>query len=331
MDLQGSHQVAPDAPERIPGVLRLLWMLLWRPVDLHYRLHGSGIRSPGGRIGQLWREQSEGSRAAGIYARRMLVLLLAVSPLATSFLGESLRRLGLTLAPGWLVSALLCSVMGLFIALTTGLAAGTLMGLLASQSMVVGLHAVVGEAFGPRMGGMAGGVMGACLGLVGGLCAGSIGALARGQGLSINRVQVGAIVLSVVPMTVWGMGGAWRFGGAVAASALVAYLVAAFRLPIFLIESLIQAIVFAMERWVGLPTLRWSPVVHHNLSYLPYPFLRAHMTLAARTRPLEVLEVANACLKSPGNALLGWPWVLAALAQAEEAAASARDDMSNKQ
>jgi MFS family permease len=306
-------------------------MLLWRPVDLHYRLHGSGIHSPGGRIGQLWREQSEGSRAAGIFARRMLVLLLAVSPMTALSLGEALRWMGLSLAPGWLVSAVLCSLMGLFIALTTGLAAGTLMGLLASQAMVVGLHAVVGEAFGPRMGGVAGIVMGACLGLVGGMCAGSIGALARGQGLSINRVQVGAIVLSLVPMTVWGFGGAWRFGGAVAASALVAYLVAAFRLPIFVLESIIQAVVFAMERWVGLPTLRWSPVVHHNLSYLPYPFLRAHMSLAARTRPLEVLEVANACLKSPGNALLGWPWVLAALAQAEEAAAAARDDVGNSQ
>lgn len=326
MDLQGSHQVAPDAPQRIPGIPGLLWMLIWRPVDLHYRLHGSGIRAPGGRIGQLWREQSEGSRAAGIYARRMLVLLLAVSPLLTFSLGSAVHKLGLSLAADWWVSAALCSLMGLFIALTSGLAAGTLMGLLASQAMVVGLHAVVGEAFGPRMGGIAGIIMGACLGLVGGMCAGSIGALARGQGLSINRVQVGAIVLSMVPMAVWGIGGAWRFGGAVAASALVAYLVAAFRLPIFLLESLIQAAVFAMERWGGLPTLRWSPVVHHNLSYLPYPFLRAHMTLAARTRPLEVLEVANACLKSPGNALLGWPWVLAALAQAEEAAASSRDE-----
>ncbi len=167
--------------------------------------------------------------------------------------------------------------------------------------------------------------MGGCLGLVGGMCAGSIGALGRGQGLSINRVQIGAIVLSLVPMTVWGLTGAWHFGGAVAASALVAYLVAAFRLHIFMVESLIQAVVFAMERWAGLPTLRWSPVVHHNLSYLPYPFLRAHMALAARSRPQEVLEVANACLKSPGNALLGWPWVLAALVQAEEAALAQKD------
>ncbi|WP_224240764.1 hypothetical protein [Hyalangium gracile] len=326
MDLPSSHDVAPDAPEKVPGLPRLLWMLLWQPVDLHYRLHGAGIQSPGGRVGQLWHEQSDGSRAAGLYARRMLVLLLLVSPLLTVSAGTALASLGLKLEPGWWVSAVLCSLMGLFLALSSGLAAGTLMGFLASQAMLVGLHAAVGGAFGPRMGGVAGIVTGGCLGLVGGLCAGSIGALARGKGLSINRVQIGAIVLSLVPMVIWGLGKEWRFGGAVAASALVAYLVAAFRLPIFLVESLVQAGAFAMERWVGLPTLRWSPVVHHNLSYLPYPFLRAHMALAARSRPLEVLEVANACLKSPGNALLGWPWVLAALAQAEAAAAGEQED-----
>lgn len=325
MDPQGSHMVDPDAPGKIPGLVHLLWMMLWRPVDLHYRLHGAGIHIPGGRVGQLWREQSHGSRAAGLYVRRMLVLLLVISPLATFSVGTGVQRLGMPLQPMWWVSTALCSLMGLFLALTSGLAAGTLMGLVSSLAMVVGLHAVMGGAFGPSMGGVAGAIMGGCLGLVGGMCAGSIGALGRGQGLSINRVQIGAIVLSVVPMAVWGLFGAWHFGGAVAASSLVAYLVAAFRLPIFMVESLIQAAVFAMERWGGLPTLRWSPVVHHNLSYLPHPFLRAHMALAARSRPQEVLEVANACLKSPGNALLGWPWVLAAMVQAEEAALSQKD------
>lgn len=318
---QGSHEVEHDAPERIPGVWELLWLLLWRPVDLHYRLHGAGVRVPGGRISQLWKEQSEGSRAAGLYVRRMLLLLLVVSPLSTFLLGLGARALGLPMEGAWGLSAVLCSVMGLFLALTTGLAAGTLMGMLASVAMLVGLHAVVAEAFGPRMGGAAGLIMGGCLGLVGGICGGSIGALARGQGLTVNRVQLGAIVLSLVPMLVWGSGGEWRFGGAVAASSLVAYLIAAFRLPIFLAEALVQTAAFALERFAGLRTLRWSPVNHHNLSYLQYPFLRAHMALAARSRPTEVLEVANACLKSPGNALLGWPWVLAALVQAETAAA----------
>jgi hypothetical protein len=322
---EGSHEVERDAPERIPGMWELLWELLWRPVDLHYRLHGAGIRTPGGRIGQLWREQAEGCRAAGVYTRRMLVLLLVVSPLSTFLLGEGIRALGLPMEGSWGLSAVLCSVMGLFLALTTGLAAGMLMGTLASLAMLVGLHAVVAEAFGPRMGGVAGIIMGGCLGMVGGICGGSIGALARGQGLSVNRVQLGAIVLSLVPMLVWGSGGEWRFGGAVAASALVAYLASAFRLYIFLAEALVQATAFALERWVGLRTLRWSPVNHHNLSYLPYPFLRAHMALAARSRPLEVLEVANACLKSPGNALLGWPWVLAAMVQAEAAAAGQQE------
>ncbi|HLL04620.1 MAG TPA: hypothetical protein VK539_28810 [Myxococcaceae bacterium] len=322
---QGSHEVQHDAPERVPGVWELLWLLLWRPVDLHYRLHGAGVRAPGGRIGQLWKEQSEGSRAAGLYVRRMLLLLLVVSPLSTFLLGAAARALGLPMEDSWGLSAVLCSVMGLFLALTTGLAAGTLMGMLASLAMLVGLHAVVAEAFGPRMGGAAGIIMGGCLGLVGGLCGGSIGALARGQGLTVNRVQMGAIVLSLVPMLVWGSGGEWRFGGAVAASSLVAYLIAAFRLPIFLAEAPVQAMAFALERWAGLRTLRWSPVNHHNLSYLPYPFLRAHMALVARSRPMEVLEVANACLKSPGNALLGWPWVLAALVQAEAAAAGQKD------
>ena len=79
-----------------------------------------------------------------------MALLLIVSPLSTFGLGAAVHGLGVTMAPGWLVSAVLCSVMGLVIALTTGLAAGTLMGLLASQAMVVGLHAVVGEAFAGR-------------------------------------------------------------------------------------------------------------------------------------------------------------------------------------
>jgi MFS family permease len=325
VETHGSHKVAPDAPERLPGLARLLWMLLWRPVDLHYWLHAAGLQTPGGRVGQLWREQAQGSRAAGLYARRMLVLLLVVSPVATWSIAMALRTLGVSMASWWWISAGLCSLMGLFLALTTGLAAGTLVGLLASQAMVVVLHAVVGEAFGPKIGGAAGIVMGGCLGLVGGMCAGSIGALTRGQGLSINRVQLGAMVLTMVFMVLWSLRGSGYFGGAVAASALVAYLVAAFRLPIFLVEALVQATVFGMERWAGLPTLRWSPVVHHNLSYLPYPFLRAHMALAARSRPMEVLEVANACLKSPGNALLGWPWVLAALVQAEATADAERN------
>ena len=80
-------------------------------------------------------------------------------------------------------------------------------------------------------------------------------------------------------------------------------LTTAFRLPLYLLEVLGQALAFAVERWTGLPTLRWAPVMHHNLSYLRHPFLAQHLALAARSRPHEVLEVANACLRSPGSNL----------------------------
>ncbi|XXF81471.1 hypothetical protein P2318_17450 [Myxococcaceae bacterium GXIMD 01537] len=320
MALGDNQQTRVDVPGKVPGVFTLLFLLLLRPVDLHYRLHAAGIVSPNGRIGQLWREQGEGSRAAGVYVRRMLLLLLGVSPAVTVLAGLLLRALGLPLVGGLAVSAGVCCALGLFIALVSGLAAGVLVGSLSSLSTLVSLHAVDGGLFGPQDGGAAGLVMGVCLGIVSGVSAGSIGTLGWGRVPSVNRVQLAAIVVGIIPMVVWGHGETQRFGAAVAAGALAAFLVTAFRLPLYLLEVLGQAMCFAVERWTGLPTLRWAPVLHHNLSYLPHPFLARHLALAARSRPQEVLEVANACLRSPGNTVVGWPWVVEAIERAEAAA-----------
>ncbi|WP_343073665.1 hypothetical protein [Pyxidicoccus fallax] len=305
-----------DAPERVPGLLTLLLLLLFRPVDLHYRLRGAGIRVPGGRIGQLWREQAEGNRAAGVYVRRLLWLLVVASPVTTGLLGLLLFGAGVPLHGEWVMSALFCSAAGLALSLVSGLAAGVLLGSLASLSMLVGLHATVGGVFGPIGGGAAAVAMGVCLGVVTGLASGSIASVAIGRGPSVVRVQVVAIFTSVIPMFVWSGTVNMSFAGAVAASALVAFLVSAFRLPLYALEVLASAVAYAVERWTGLPTLGWVPVRHHNLSYLPHPFLGRHLALAVRSRPAEVLAVADACLRSPGNILVGWPWVVQALESA---------------
>lgn len=302
-----------DAPEQVPGLLRLLLLLLFRPVDLHYRLRTAGIRAPGGRIGQLWREQAEGGRAAGLYVKRLLLLLVVGSPLMTGLVGLLLLRAGMPLHGGWWMSALCCSAAGLMLALVSGLAAGVLLGTLASLSMLVGLHATAGGAFGPLLGGAAGIAVGVCLGVVAGLASGSIASITGGRGPSVVRVQVAAIFTSVVPMLVWSGTANMSFAGAVAASSLVAFLLSAFRLPLYAVEVLASAVAYAVERWTGTPTLTWVPVRHHNLSYLPHPFLGRHLALAVRSRPAEVLAVADACLRSPGNILVGWPWVVQAL------------------
>ncbi|MBN8232468.1 hypothetical protein JYK02_33630 [Corallococcus macrosporus] len=311
-----------DSPERVPGALALLGLLVFRPIDLHYRLREAGIRSPAGRIGQLWREQAEGGRAAGAFVSRMLLLLVVLSPSLTVLVGLGLRLAGVPMRGVYLVSAALCTAVGLVVALISGLASGVLLGSLASVSMLAGLHATAGGAFGPESGGAAAVTVGLCLGIVSGLSAGSIGGLASGRGPSVRNVQVAAIAMSLVPMLVWSSASSVSFAGAVAASALVAFLMCAFRLPFYALEVLAQAVAYAVERFTGKPTLRWVPVRHHNLSYLPHPFLGRHLALAVRSRPAEVLAVADACLRSPGNILVGWPWVVEALerAHAQEAA-----------
>lgn len=312
-----------DVPDKVPGVMTLLWLLLLRPVDLHYRLHAAGIFTPGGRIGQLWREQGEGSRAAGVYVRRMLLLLLGVAPATTVLAGVLLHAVGVPVVSGWPMTAAVCCTLGLFIALTSGLAAGVLVGSLSSVSALVSLHIVGAEAFGPATGGAAGLVVGVCLGVVCGVSACSIGALGRGRVPTVRRLQLAAIVVSLIPMLILGHGDSQRFGAAMAAGALATFLATAFRLPIYLLEVLGQALAFAVERWTGVPTLRWAPVRHHNCSYLPHPFLGRHLALASRSRPLEVLEVANACLRSPGNTVVGWPFLVEAIERAEAAARAA--------
>ncbi|MBN9685260.1 MULTISPECIES: hypothetical protein [unclassified Corallococcus] len=312
-----------DSPERVPGALALLGLLVFRPIDLHYRLREAGIRSPAGRIGQLWREQAEGGRAAGAYVARMLLLLVVLSPTLTVLAGLGLRLMGVPMRGVYLVSAALCSAVGLLVALVSGLASGVLLGSLASVSMLAGLHATAGGAFGPEHGGGAAMTVGLCLGIVSGLSAGSIGGLSSGRGPSVRNVQVAAIATSLVPMLVWSSASTASFAGAVAASALVAFLTCAFRLPFYALEVLAQAVAYAVERFTGKPTLRWVPVRHHNLSYLPHPFLSRHLALAVRSRPAEVLAVADACLRSPGNILVGWPWVVEALERAHAQEASA--------
>ncbi|MHA7631105.1 hypothetical protein [Corallococcus sp. M7] len=311
-----------DSPERVPGALALLGLLVLRPIDLHYRLREAGIRSPAGRIGQLWREQAEGGRAAGAYVARMLLLLVVLSPTLTVLAGLGLRLMGVPMRGVYLVSAALCSAVGLLVALVSGLASGVLLGSLASVSMLAGLHATAGGAFGPEHGGGAAMTVGLCLGIVSGLSAGSIGGLSSGRGPSVRNVQVAAIATSLVPMLVWSSASTVSFAGAVAASALVAFLTCAFRLPFYALEVLAQAVAYAVERFTGKPTLRWVPVRHHNLSYLPHPFLSRHLALAVRSRPAEVLAVADACLRSPGNILVGWPWVVEALERAHAQEAS---------
>ncbi|RKZ77707.1 MAG: hypothetical protein DRR19_27545 [Candidatus Parabeggiatoa sp. nov. 1] len=79
--------------------------------------------------------------------------------------------------------------------------------------------------------------------------------------------------------------------------AIIGYL----RLPIYLIEALWQIICYTIQKTTNLSTLRFVPVLYHNLSFLPHPFLARHIILGAKTEPKLAKKVIDACAFSPGQ------------------------------
>jgi hypothetical protein len=103
----------------------------------------------------------------------------------------------------------------------------------------------------------------------------------------------------------------------------VALVFTIYRLPLYLLEVPLQALLYIIQRLWAIPTIRLVPILYHDLSYLPHPFLVSHILLAAETDPLLARKVVDACAIVPGQRRLGRE-VLARL-QARELEALARE------
>jgi hypothetical protein len=55
----------------------------------------------------------------------------------------------------------------------------------------------------------------------------------------------------------------------------------------------------------GRKTLRWVPVLRHELSYLPHPFLESHLLAEANADPILTRRVLDACSIAPGQRKTG--------------------------
>jgi len=77
------------------------------------------------------------------------------------------------------------------------------------------------------------------------------------------------------------------------------------RLPIYLFETICQT---AARYWNSLTrrsSLRWVPVLHHELSYLPHPLLEGHILAEADADPHLARRVLDACSIAPGQRKTG--------------------------
>jgi formylglycine-generating enzyme required for sulfatase activity len=83
------------------------------------------------------------------------------------------------------------------------------------------------------------------------------------------------------------------------------FIVGHLHLLIYPIEALWQLICYTIQKMTNISTLRFVPILYHNLSYLPHPFLARHIVLGAKTEPELAQKVIDACAFSPGQCYTG--------------------------
>jgi hypothetical protein len=89
------------------------------------------------------------------------------------------------------------------------------------------------------------------------------------------------------------------------ADTFVAFFTALFRFPVYLFEVICQVAARAWNSVTGRSSLRWVPVLHHELSYLPHPFLEGHLLAEADADPALTRWVLDACSIAPGQRKIG--------------------------
>jgi len=85
----------------------------------------------------------------------------------------------------------------------------------------------------------------------------------------------------------------------------VAFIIMLFRLPLYAYEALKESFLYMIQNIFNRSTLGSVPVLYHDLSYLPHPFLGSHILLNAETDPALVKRVLEACKIAPGQRRAG--------------------------
>lgn len=294
---------AAEAVHDVPEVGRLAWMLFFEPVTLFHLLAEAGVSAPGRSLLSLLGEAGPKDR---LYVRRTMLVLALVSPLMALALAAAvglaftplprelvLGMLGLGLLSGVLWSVASSVAFGAATAVAIPLAGVGAVTLLAS-SIHPATHPVLAA-------GIVGGTPGAAAGLVWSVWH----AMTVGQPLSLRRGMVAVLVLGAMGVLIGVNSGGVVHGLMVGTAVVAGFLAFCFRLVLWPLEAVVQTVLFALERFTGLHTLPWTPVLWHDLSYAPLPFLGAHVVLGARRNPELARRVVASCFIAPGQRGVG--------------------------
>lgn len=313
---------------QIPGYWRFLWMFFMQPVSLHDTLEAAGIESPNAPGWRLWRQEG----AARSYLGRVGAILGTVP------LGFALGILGLLRFFGFTIN-LPMALVGVVGGVALSVAAGVVLGV---SSAIVG--GVAGGVAGGVVTGVAGGVkliaaggvvevvagnfvVGVVVGVIVGFVLDTfVVAYSIDSGVAEgSMVASGAIALGVVVGIVVGFVGGVAVGVAMGIAVVISAWIGTFRISIYILEVPLQGILYRCENPSRPWTLQFSPVLHHNMSYLPHPFLARHVLVAAEANPALALRVLDACAIAPGQRAIGQRVLIKLQARELEKAAQGLD------
>lgn len=246
-----------------------------------------------------WRKRRELGPAYTRYLARLALLLsLPVLGVAILWLAELTLGLGLPM-----------------VKVAVGVAVGVVFGEIISVAygvvLGVGFGVAVGVGFGVAgvlgvTGSVAFGLVGSVVfGVLSGVSFGVLIGVGRGVAEGMADGVVGGVLLGTVVGVAEGLVVGMAEGLVVGMAGGVATILSSLRLPIYPLEALVGWGLFLARGQHPARTLRFVPVLFHDLSFLPHPFLARHIIEAADTEPDLSARVLAACQIAPGQRRAG--------------------------
>ena len=289
----------------LPGYWELLWLLFMQPVTLHHRLKACGIDEPNAPAWLLWRKGGQHRS----YTLRMLTVLITATPVLACGLNLVLQLFDFDTAWQELVVLVGYSVaFGVAVGVTLGVAKGVALavalGMASAPASAPALDVPLATALGVAKGVPSAVALdvpeGIALGVFFGVFLDVAFCIADGMPLDKESATPLGVVLSLAFGVFVGLVHSLTPGLAIGVGTFLGLYITLHYLPLFLLESLAEPLLYLLQRRTGWNSLRYSPALRHELIYFPLPFLNHHILLTAESDPALAHRTLDACAIAPG-------------------------------
>lgn len=262
---------------QMPGYWHFVWMFFMQPLTLQNRLKVCRVEKPFVSGNDWWWQRRQLDPNYGHYIQRLIftLLVMPIGVLLFVSLWGVLFHIPLNL--GEMAFGMACGVaVGVAVGVAFGVACGATFGIVVSIAVGVAVSAV-----GTVVVGVFGGVtFGVVFGVAGCVLFGMLSS------------SIGGVLFCVLFSVLFGV-----IGGMVCGMAFgVAFIFTYFRLIFYPFELAWQLMTNIGSGAESASRLAYSPLMGHDLSYLPYPGLTRHIVRAAATAPMlaqHAIRVAN--------------------------------------